>query len=197
MEKSYQRYPSAILVPVLSCIAVVLDLPPLVWHMRNRNIGASALIFWLVILNLINFCNALLWPRDNISEWWDGEIFCDIQVRLIMGATIGGLPSATMCIMKALARVLDTRRIEVNCSVENQRRQYFMDVLWCFGLPIFFMVIMYTVQGGRYFIFGISGCDVPIDRSWLSAVVLFIWPPIFLSIGSYFSGIPLSLFLST
>jgi hypothetical protein len=189
MINKYPLYTSAILVPILSCIAVILDVPPMIWHMRNHNIGASALIFWLVTLNLINFCNALIWPRDNISEWWNGGIFCDIQVRLIMGATIGGLPGATLCIMKALARVLDSKRTIVSCGVEDRRRQCFLDSLLCFGLPAFVMVVMYIVQGGRYFIFGISGCDIPIDRSWPSAVILFIWPPIILLISSYYSGV--------
>jgi pheromone a factor receptor len=194
MENPYPLYMSAVLIPILSCIAVILDLPPMVWHIRNRNIGASALIFWLIILNLINFCNSLVWPRDNIPEWWNGGIFCDIQVRLIMGATIGGIPCAIICIMKALAQVLDTKRIIMSCDVSD-RKQYLGDSLWCFGLPVIVMIIMYVVQGGRYFISGISGCDVPIDRSWLSAVILFIWPPIMLLISSYYSGILLALCL--
>jgi pheromone a factor receptor len=188
MENLYPVYTSAVLIPVFSCLAIVLDVPPMIWHIRNRNIAASALIFWLIVLNTINLCNALIWPRDNILEWWNGYIFCDVQVRLVMGATIGGLPGTTLCIMKALARVLDTKRTIVSCSVEDRRRQSIMDGLVGFGLPAFFMVSMHIVQGGRYFISGISGCDVPIDHSWPSAVILFIWPPIIILITSYYSG---------
>jgi pheromone a factor receptor len=188
MVNSYPLYISAILIPVLSCFAILLDVPPMIWHIRNRNIAASALIFWLIVLNIINFCNALIWPRDNILEWWNGSIFCDIQVRLVVGAAIGGLPGATLCITKALARVLDTKRTISGYAVEHRKCQYIMDGLVCFGLPAFFVISMYIVQGGRYFISGISGCDVPIDQSWPSVVILFIWPPIILLSSSYYAG---------
>jgi len=188
MDNEYPLSIAAVLIPILSSIVIVLDLPPMIWHIRNRNIGASALIFWLVLLNLFNFCNALIWPRDNISEWWNGGVYCDIQVRLFMGATIGALPGAILCIMKALARVLDTKKTVVSCGVEDRRRQYTMDGLLCFGLPVFFMIDMYIVQGARYQIAGISGCDFSMDHSWPSIVVVVMWPPIILLISSYYAG---------
>jgi pheromone a factor receptor len=184
----YPLSTAAVLIPVLSGIAIILDLLSIIWHIRNRNIGASALIFWLIVLNLINFSNAIIWRRDNILHWWNGSIYCDIQVRLLIGATFGALPGALICIMKALARVLDTKRTVVSCGAVDRKRQCIMDCLLCFGLPVFFTVIAYVVQGARYWISGISGCDFAVDRSWPSLVLMIIWPPIMLLICSYYAG---------
>ncbi|KAF2417237.1 fungal pheromone STE3G-protein-coupled receptor [Tothia fuscella] len=178
---------AAIIIPIFSLFAILLDIPPISWHIRNCNIGSSALILWLIILNTSNFLNALIWPRNNMQGWWKGEGYCDIQVRLLVGGSIGGLPGAVLCIMKALARVLDPKKTIVNASSADRRRRFVMDGLLCFGLPIFFMVVLYVVHSWRYNIVGVSGCDVTLDRSWVTIVLLFIWPPILLLVSCYYA----------
>jgi pheromone a factor receptor len=178
----------SIVVPIFACFVIFLLLPPLVWHARNGNMGATALTFWLVVLNLINFLNALVWPRTNIPMWWHGAVYCDIELRLIIGSIIGGLPGGTLCISKALAKVLDTNRQIVVRDKKEQRRQNVMDGLLGFGLPVYFMVVYYVVHNGRYFIVSTYGCDTPMDRSWVTVVLLMMWPPVLLLASSYYAG---------
>jgi pheromone a factor receptor len=187
-SSDHSRPIGAILIPLLSIIAILLDIPPIIWHARNRNIGSTSLILWLIVLNSCNFLNALIWPRDDLSNWWKGQVYCDIQVRLIIGGAYGGLPGAVLCIMKALARVLDSKRTVVNASTTDRRRQHVLDGLLCLGLPILFMMVLYIVHAYRYYIVGIMGCDTPLDRSWVTFALLFIWPPIILIISSYYAS---------
>lgn len=183
----HHRPVGATLIPLLSFFAILLSIPPIVWHARNRNMGPAFLILWLIVLNSCNFLNALIWPQDNLNDWWKGKIYCDIQVRLIIGGTYGGLPGAVLCIMKALARVLDPKRTVVNSSPMDRRRQYVMDGLLCLGLPLLFMMTLYVVHAYRYYVVGVIGCDTPLDRSWVTFALLFIWPPIILIVSSYYA----------
>ena len=41
-----------------SIIALVLALYPLPWHLRTRNIGTLAMIFWMAVLNLMHIVNS-------------------------------------------------------------------------------------------------------------------------------------------
>lgn len=63
-----------------------------------------------------------------------------------------------------------------------------LDGLLCFGLPALLMVLMYVVHTWRYVIYGISGCQAPLDMSWVTIVLLMIWPPILMCIAAYYAG---------
>ncbi|KAF2112004.1 pheromone A receptor-domain-containing protein [Lophiotrema nucula] len=173
----YPRYYTAILLPALAFPAVILDIPPLVWHMWQRNIAAWSLILWAMIVNFQNAINPLIWPRDNVADWWDGQGLCDIEVRIYLGAIVA-LPAATAMVMRKLARVMDTRNITVATSRKSRMKEGVLEIVWCWGFPAFQILTYYIVQPIRYFIFGISGCVVAYDTSWPSAVVSWMWGPI-------------------
>ena len=125
-------HPLAIVMPTLAAIAVTLCVPPFIWHLSNRNVGATGLMFWLIILNFMNFINALIWPNDNIFGYWSGEVFCDIEIRLMLGGTVA-LPGAVLCMVRDLARALDTNRSVLSFSDSQKKRKLIMDLLFCFG----------------------------------------------------------------
>ena len=187
-DYQYPYHSSAKIIPPFAGIAVLLNVGPLIWHVRNRNVGAASIISWIVILNLINFCNSLIWPRDNIHQWWDGKIYCDIQLRLIVGGTLGGITGGTLCLAKSLAKVLDTKSQVISHDKGDRRRKYVLEGLLCIGLPIWFMIVLYFVQVGRYYIEGVWGCDVPMSRSWPTIALLRIWPVLLMLIASYYAG---------
>ncbi|KAJ9643079.1 a-factor receptor [Coniosporium tulheliwenetii] len=181
-------YPAAVYVPILAGIAVLLNVPPFYWHLRHRNVASSSLILWLILLNLCNVINPIIWHNDNISKWWNGKVLCDIQARLFVGATVG-LTGALACIMQGLARVMDTNRAIIAPSKAQRRRQHVLDLLFCWGCPVYLMLVYYIVQPARYCIWGISGCNFVVDNSWPSIWLIFIWPPIFSLIDAYYSGL--------
>ncbi|KAF2488711.1 STE3-domain-containing protein [Lophium mytilinum] len=184
----YPYYPIAVVIPVLSSITIVLDIPMLIWHCHQRNLAATSLVLWIIIMNLINVTNAIIWPRDNLAEWWDGNVLCDIESRLVIAAWVA-LPGGLACILRRLAKVLDTKNIVVAPSRAHRIRELIFDLLWCWVFPLLSMVMYYFVQTIRYFIYGIQGCGPGFHTSWASVVFVWIWPPIIDSFAAYYSVI--------
>ena len=179
--------PAAIALPVLAIITLIIDVPPLAWHIRNRNLAASSLVSWVLLSNLMNAINAFIWPTDNVLAWWSGYGLCDIEIKLMIAATFGVVGSLA-CIMRNLARVLDTKRTVLSVSRAERRRQVVIDCLFCFGGPLYSMAIHYIVQPNRYYIFAISGCTTSYDNSWPKLVLILIWPPLLCVVVMYYSG---------
>ena len=187
MDESFPLTPNAVAVPILALITLIIDTPPFVWHIRNRNLAASSLIFWVIISNLMNFINPLIWPTDDIQHWWHGQILCDIEIKLMMAVNFGVVGSMA-CVMRNLAKALDTEHTILSLSKAQRRTQTIIDCLFCFGGSIYVMVIHYIVQPNRYYILAIAGCTSSFDNSWLSLVLVFIWPPIICLVDAYYSG---------
>ena len=183
----YPLHSMAVVLPVLSGIAFILDLGPFIWHVRNGNIGSASLIFWLLVLLAVNFINPIIWPRDNTQDWWIGHGLCDLEIRLLLGASVG-CPAAITCILNRLAEVLNTKKTVVTKGSDEERRQVIAELSLCFGLPAAVMIAYIAVHINRYDIFAITGCAWPIDASWVSIVLVLMWPLIFCVFSSYYSG---------
>jgi pheromone a factor receptor len=180
-------YPNAILLPVLAFPAWILCIPPFVWHASQRNVAAASLILWIMLINFCNSINPLLWSHDNITEWWDGNVLCDIEVRLFIGSGVG-LASCVAMIMRKLATVMDTRNITIAPSRAQVLREKMLDYLWCWAFPALMMLVYYIVQWCRYFLFGISGCVVVYDSSWPSVVLGPMPGTIAICFAAYYAG---------
>lgn len=186
-EASFPVFPTAVAVPVLALTAFIIDIPPLAWHIRNRNLAASSLVGWVMLSNLMNFVNTLIWPTDDTANWWDGSGLCDVEVKLMIAITFGFV-GALVCIMRNLAKVLDTKRTILNPSRAEHRREATIACLLCFGGPMYGIAVHYIVQPSRYYIFAISGCTTSYDNSWPKLVLILIWPPLLGVVVVYYSG---------
>ncbi|KAI9762620.1 MAG: a-factor receptor [Chaenotheca gracillima] len=176
----------AVLLPILAVLAIVLSIPPFLWHLRNRNVAACSLIFWITLANVFVFVNALIWPTDDVKYWFNGVGLCDVEVKLTWAFSVGAAASLT-CIMRNLAKIMDVDRTTVIPTRAQRRRQMVVDFLWCYGCPFYLMIIDYVVQSNRYYIFTVSGCTPAVDNSWLTIVLIFIWAPLFCLLGAYYS----------
>ncbi|KAI9818438.1 MAG: a-factor receptor [Pycnora praestabilis] len=183
---SYTVFPAAIAIPTLSVFTIILGVPPFVWHLKNRNLAACSLIFWVLLMNLFNLINAIIWASDDTTRWWDGNVLCDIEVKLMLAGTVGTAGSLA-CIMRNLANVLNTDRQVLIPSRAQRRRQLALGILFCYGCPIYRIAIHYVVQPNRYYIFAIAGCTPSVDNSWPSIVLIFIWPPVLCLVATYYS----------
>jgi len=180
---NFDRSPLAVAIPALSIIAIILCLPPFIWHVKNGNMAASSLVLWISLDNFFAFVNALIWPTDDTASWWNGSVLCDIEIKLMLAAT-AGLTGSMACIMRNLAQVMDTTRI--GSSLAQKKRELAVNVFLCFGCPAYLMAIHYVVQPSRYYIFAISGCTASYDNSWPSIVLVFMWPPILCFLAVYY-----------
>ncbi|KAL8697454.1 MAG: hypothetical protein Q9224_002303 [Gallowayella concinna] len=178
---------ASIALPTLALIALMLNIPPLVWHIRNRNVAACNLIVWTMFMNLCNFVNALIWPTDNIYNWFSGKVLCDIEVKLVLAAHFG-IVGSLACIMRSLANVLDTERTILVPTKRQRRIELIITSMLCFGGPLYAMAIHYVVQPSRYYILAIVGCTPSMDNSWPTIVLMAIWPVILCLAATYYGG---------
>ena len=186
-DSSFPLTLAAIAVPTLAFISLVLDLPALAWHVRNRNLSASSLVSWIMLSNIMNMINAFIWPTDNIASWWNGSVLCDIETKLMIAVTFGLLGSLAS-VMRSLAHVLDTERTILGLSLAERHWKMAINCLLCFGGPVYGMAVHYVVQPNRYYIYAISGCTATYDNSWPKLILILIWPPILCLLVLYYSG---------
>lgn len=175
----------AVVLPVLSFFSIALCTAPLILHGKNRNIPATSLICWCIILNLFNIINALIWPTDDTASWWDGTGLCDVEVK-IMVASYVAVPGALVGIFRGLAIVMDTNRATWVPSKAQRCRNRLFDLLFCVVVPCIAMITHIVWQKNRYYLFSISGCVSDFDESWVSFVLAWIWPPIICLIAGYY-----------
>ena len=179
--------PAAVALPILALLILFIDTPAFVWYIKSRNLAASSLVFWILIANIMNSINPLIWSTDNVQGWWYGYGLCDIEVKLQMALWFGVVGSI-VCIMRDLAHVLDTESTTVSSSPARRRRQIAIACLLCFGGPVYAMAIHFIVQPSRYFIFAISGCTASFVNSWPKLLLIFIWPPVLCVVAVYYSS---------
>ncbi|PSN71205.1 STE3-domain-containing protein [Corynespora cassiicola Philippines] len=186
MSDPYPIYTASVLLPILAFPAWILNILPMAVHFWQGNIAAGLAIAWYFVINIFNSVNPLIWPRDNILEWFSGNIYCDISVHIYAGAIVG--PSATVSlIMWKLAKVMDTRNITVSQSRSNRRREKLLEIFFGVVYPCIMMITYYIVQPIRYFVFGIVGCTIAFDDSWPTLVVNYMWGPITILVGAYWA----------
>lgn len=184
---SFKPYTSAVVLATLSLLFALLIMPPMLWHCSNRNIGATSLILWLLILNLQDFLNAIIWSHDNIPHWFEGQVLCDIEVKITIAVTVG-VPSSVACVLRALAKVMDTERVSLGLTKGQRWRGYAIDLLWCAGFPALQMLFHYIVQTRRYYIVGIAGCTPANSRSWVTDLLIVAPQVVWTVVGCYYAG---------
>ncbi|CRG87203.1 Pheromone receptor 2 [Talaromyces islandicus] len=175
----------AFAAPILSFLALLLCIPPLIWHASNRNLAASFLTAFVIMSDLFNIMNAMIWPTDDINSWWDGSVLCDIQVKLNIGIQVG-MPGALVCIFRSLALVMDTENTVLVPSKAQRLRGLAVELFFCAVIPVLAMVGHFIVQPNRYYIFAISGCNVSYDDSWLAILLSIAWPPVICLIAAVY-----------
>ncbi|KAJ5381850.1 uncharacterized protein N7496_004278 [Penicillium cataractarum] len=185
MDDIDKRYPMATVIPVLSFLSIAVCITPLILHAKNRNLPATSLICWTILLNLFNIINAFLWPTDNVGSWWDGTGLCDVEVKLMVGSYVA-FPGALVGIFRGLAIVLDTATATLVPSKAQRWRKRAMELLFCVVVPVIAMITHIVWQESRYLLFAISGCVNNFDYSWVTFVLAYMWPPIICLIAAYY-----------
>ena len=172
----------------ISFLVFLLDVPPLFWHIHKRNIPFIALISWVIIVNLFSFLNAVIWPSPAsiLPPNYSGTGLCDVEVKILVGS-YSGLPCAFLAILRSLAHVLDTSRVNLSPTPAQKIRRIATELAICFVIPISMMATHYIVQSNRYYVWTISGCNPSADFSWPTIALIFIWPAIVSVIDGYYA----------
>lgn len=164
-------YPSAIAFAFFGLLTSALIIPISIWHARHHNVGATSVTLLAILANILNFLNAAIWPHDDVSRWFSGVGYCDIQIKL-QAVMQTAFPAALFCILRKLATVLDTRKAKWTTSAARERREFVVDLVICGGLPWLQALFAFVVQPARFFVSGIAGCQTVNDGTWVSALLL-------------------------
>lgn len=185
---------NAIALPLFSILSVLIAIVPFKAHCVHKNVGLCGLIMVLATFNIFHFINAVLWPTDDFNSWWAGHGWCDILVKL-QDPLLTAEATTTCCVTLNLARAVNIDN-PISQTITSRRRRILLDVLFCFGLPLFQILLHYFIQPSRYAIGTIFGCENTLDNSWPTIVIMEIWRPIFALLNMYFACKYFSVFLA-
>lgn len=190
-EDQFPLYTQSITLPILAFPSWILCVAPMFWQLSQRNIAAGSLMLWMIFLNFFNSINPIIWPRDNMEDWYNGEGLCDIQVRIQVGAVVA-LAACAAVLARRLCNVMDTRNITIAPSRKSVIVERIIEIGCCWVYPAILMITYYVVQPFRYFLFGISGCVAAYDSSWPSLAVVWIWGCLTTLVAGFYAGMLLS-----
>ncbi|KAI4743308.1 fungal pheromone STE3G-protein-coupled receptor [Aureobasidium sp. EXF-12298] len=178
--------PQGVILAVLAPFVLILNFPPLIWHLRNRNTAAISMVFWVMLMNSFSILNVIIWPYIDMRHMYDDQGLCDVEIKLL-GARTAGLNAAILCLLRALAAVLNTDKNLLGPSKAQKGRNRAVELAWCVGLPLLTMLLQYIVQLNRFALLGVSGCQPMSLMGWTSFVLLFLPSIIANAIALYYA----------
>ncbi|KEQ70962.1 STE3-domain-containing protein [Aureobasidium namibiae CBS 147.97] len=178
--------PQGVILAVLAPFVFILNFPPLIWHLRNRNTAAVSMVFWVMLMNFLSVLNVIIWPYIDMRDMYDGQGLCDVEIKLL-GARTAGLNAAVLCLLRALAAVLNVDKNLLGPSKAQKRWNTAVEMVWCVGLPLLTMILQYIVQLNRFALLGVSGCQPMSLMSWTGFVLIFLPPMIANAIALYYA----------
>jgi pheromone a factor receptor len=180
-----------VLRTTMGFLAIFACLVPLRLLYRNKEFAAIVFVVNDLGLCLINTINALIWHDDNMDDWYTGFGWCDLHPYLYV-------PMMTLFTTSVLAhsRGMAEKVSLVRASPmtkRERRRNYLMQSLIMFPLPIVQLAWMYPLTAQRFVLTTLVGCDWRVDGSW-PWLTFFILPIPILSIiaGIYACKFPLA-----
>ncbi|CAR29865.1 ZYRO0G18810p [Zygosaccharomyces rouxii] len=174
----------------LSLVAILLLLPPLAWHTHSRNIPAVLLILWLFTMDLTSLVGASIWSEEDFMNRWNGKGWCDIVVKLQVGANVG-MPCAVTNIVYNLHTVL---RANTVLPELNSWSKICCDLTISLATPVIIMALSYIVQVARFGIVRFNGCQNVLSPTWLTTVLYTMWGLIWSTAGMVYAFLVLYVF---
>lgn len=174
---------------VFSCIGFLLCIPAAYfnWKVPGRPWATLILIGWVFAINLLSFIDSIIWGAGDPDQWWDGQVYCDIDSH-IKSAFPLGVPGATIGICRFLAAATNPDPGQKALKYTQSRRNI-IDLFLGLLLPILHVPIKFIISPRRYYIIGIGGCTGWTDDSWPSIPLYYLWSPILTLVASGYAGI--------
>lgn len=174
----------------LCSLAICLLVPPLAWHSQTKNIPAIILIVWLLIMNLTCIVNAAIWSDVDFMNRWDGKGWCDIVIKLQVGANIG-ISCAVTNIVYNLHSILKANSVLLD---SDSWVKILKDLTISLLTPIIVMALSYLLQVFRYGIARYNGCQNLLSPTWVTTVLYTMWMLIWSFIGAVYATLVLYVF---
>ncbi len=106
-----------------------------------------------------------------------------MEVKLYIGIGVA-ISGATTSIFRQLAIVLNTDKAFIIASKRQKYAGLAFEIGLCLVLPAYAMAVHYVVQPTRYYLIAVSGCVPSFHTSWVSYVLIFVWPVVVCLVGA-------------
>lgn len=167
----------------LCTLGMLALVPPLAWHTKTKNTPAVILIMWLILMDFKCIVNAAIWSGSDFMMKWEGKGWCDIVIKLEVGANVG-ISCAVTNIIYNLHKILKADNALLK---HNSWRKIAQDLSISLLTPIMVMALSYLVQVFRFGIARYYGCLNILSPTWVTTVVYTMWLLIWSSIGSIYA----------
>lgn len=157
----------------LQAICFILNLPPSIWHIMNKNIPALTLLIYVEILMMDGFVSAIVWGGPDYVNAWNGKVWCDIMVRIQLAASVG-ISSSISCVSFNLLMIFLTNRM-TTFWFGNKWVKPCCEVFFSIVFPFIISGVAYLAQSFRYLISRYSGCSPPLVTDSISVVTFYLW----------------------
>ncbi|ODQ45537.1 hypothetical protein PICMEDRAFT_23238, partial [Pichia membranifaciens NRRL Y-2026] len=157
----------------LQAICFILNLPPSIWHIMNKNIPALTLLIYVEILMMDGFISAIVWGGPDYVNAWNGKVWCDIMVRIQLAASVG-ISSSISCVSFNLLMIFLTNRM-TTFWFGNKWVKPCCEVFFSIVFPFIISGVAYLAQSFRYLISRYSGCSPPLVTDSISVVTFYLW----------------------
>lgn len=175
----------------LSFICFILNIPPLAWHIISKNIPAVTLLVYLEIMMLNQFVGSIIWS-GNLTETWNGYVWCDIMIRIQVAVSIG-ISSCISCISFNLMMIFLTNTA-TTFWFNNKWVKPTFEIFFSIIFPFIISGVSYFAQGIRFAINENYGCSIGLTNDTISIVVFYLWIFVWCFIGTLISVITLILY---
>lgn len=173
---------------IFSFIAVFICWVPMRLLWKNRELAGTTLAVVVILLNLRDAINPLIWHDDDIEHWFRGYGWCDLQIYTVV--PLQTLYAASVfCIMNNLASQVSLNRVTGLTSSEK-RKKLIIQSLILFPVPLLEVILTYLVQIKRYDVSAVVGCSAAgvYYPNWIFLVFFLLPAPIFAFLAAVFAS---------
>ncbi|KAK2000931.1 hypothetical protein LX36DRAFT_385333 [Colletotrichum falcatum] len=171
---------------VLALLANAGCLVPLRNLCRQGELAPTVFVGTVVVVNCLTVVNALVWRDDEVYQWWDGRVWCDLHAYLYQPL----MPLywlSIVAITRNLAQQMGLSRAGPLSGRERHRKRL-VQALVMFPLPVVQAGLLYPISSQRYRIVTLTGCMWSGHPSW-PLFVFFLAPRLLAVLASVYYAV--------
>jgi pheromone a factor receptor len=139
----------------------------------NKSWATPILIGWIFALNCLSFADSVIWAGDNPDEWWEGQIYCDVNARIKHSFSIG-VPGAAVGMFRFLADATNPKSGPEGLEATRRQRNI-MDFTFGIIFPVVNTLLDFIISPARYAIMGVYGCTGLNSQTWPQVPLFSLW----------------------
>lgn len=156
----------------ISSLSLILLFPPLIFHVKKRNIPTICLLTFLCLESINSLIGASVWSGDDFYTKWDGKGYCDVFQKIKAGSSTGKI-AAVAALSLDIYMILRAKNHKY--LVRGSKVKIAVELSICLVPPAFCMVTNYIIQTSRFVIVRYVGCYGFYSGSILTLFLVSFW----------------------